>query len=505
MKVLLVYPEYPATFWSFKYALEFISRKAAYPPLGLLTVASMLPREWEVRLVDMNVNRLREGDILWADYVYVSAMIVQEASVRKVLEQCKSAGRTVVAGGPLFTTGHEEYADLVDHFVLNEAEETLPAFLRDLEQGTPAKMYAASTWADLTASPVPRRNLLNARDYGAMNIQYSRGCPFDCEFCNITSLFGRVPRTKSAEQVVAELDGIHALGWKGSVFFVDDNFIGNKVKLKREILPAIIDWMEQKNYPFTFLTEASLNLADDEALMGLMARAGFNIVFVGIESPNEDSLNECDKHANKGRDMIASIRKMQRFGLEVQGGFIVGFDNDPPEIFDHMISFIQESSVVTAMVGLLNALPSTKLYSRLMKEGRLLQGSSGDNTDFSINFRPSMEYGHLIRGYRKVMESIYSPKQYYQRIKTFLQNYRPSGKKRVRIRYNYLMALPKSIVRLGIFGKERFQYWKLFFWALFRRPALFPRAITLSIYGFHFRKMVEGLLTRRDLDVKSLR
>lgn len=499
MKVLLVYPEYPATFWSFKYALNFISRKASFPPLGLLTIASMLPSEWEFRLVDMNVRKLKDNDILWADNVYISAMIVQADSVRKVLERCKSMGRKVVAGGPLFTTGHEEFTDMVDHFVLNEAEETLPAFLRDMKNGIPLKVYASSTRADLATSPVPRRDLLRLGDYGSMNIQYSRGCPFDCEFCNITSLLGRVPRTKGREQMIAELDSIHALKWKGCVFIVDDNFIGNKAKLKREILPAMIGWMERNRRPFTFITEASINLADDDELMELMVSAGFDTVFVGIESPNEDSLDECDKQANKGRDMVESIRKMQRFGLEVQGGFIVGFDNDPPEIFDRMITFIQESSVVTAMVGMLNALPSTRLYSRLMKEGRLLEGASGNNTDISINFMPSMDYDSLIAGYQRIMQHIYSPKQYHKRIITFLQNFRPGRHRIFHLRFNYLMALPKSIVRLGILGRERLHYWKLFFWTLFRRPRLLPYAITLSIYGYHFRKMVKSLARERAL------
>lgn len=493
MKVLLVYPEYPVTFWSFKYALSFIAKKASYPPLGLLTIASMLPGDWDVRLVDLNVLKLRDKDILWSDYVYISAMIVQEESVRTVLERCKTLGRKVVAGGPLFTTDHREFKEMVNHFVLNEGEETLPGFLRDLEAGTPAGMYTSPQRADLTCSPVPRRDLIRIADYGAMNIQYSRGCPFDCEFCNITSLFGRVPRTKTAAQMTAELDSIHALGWKGCVFIVDDNFIGNKVKLKREILPAITDWMERHHHPFTFSTEGSMNLADDEELMELMVKAGFDTVFVGIESPNDESLTECSKQANRGRDMVESIRKMQRFGLEVQGGFIVGFDSDPASIFDQMIEFIQESSVVTAMVGLLTALPETKLYARMVKEGRLLERSNGNNTDISMNFRPFMESEHLLEGYRRIIKTIYSPKNYYARIRSFLMNYRPGQRKLFHIRFNYLMAVPKSALRIGILGKERFQYWRLFFWTLLRRPRLFHHAITLSIYGYHFRRMVRDL------------
>jgi len=493
MRILLLSPEYPVTFWSFKYALGFISKKASFPPLGLMTIAAMFPEGWDVRLVDMNVRKLSHKDILWADCVFVSAMIVQADSARRAIQRCKAMGKRVVAGGPLFTGCMDEFDGLVDHFVLNEAEVTLTPFIRDIENSTPARMYASSEWCDLSTSPVPRRDLIDTRYYAAMNIQYSRGCPFDCEFCNITSLFGRVPRTKTVGQMLKELDSIHALGWKGCVFIVDDNFIGNKARLKRELLPAMIGWMELHSHPFTFITEASINLADDYELMDLMVRAGFDTVFVGIESPNADSLTECDKRANVGRDMVASIHKIQRAGLEVQGGFIVGFDNDPPEIFDRMIKFIQESSVVTAMVGLLNALPNTKLYNRLVNEGRLLKRTTGNNTDLNINFIPSMSYESLSDGYRKIIESIYSPKHYYARVRSFLNNYRPGQKRLFHVRYNYVMALPKSILRLGIFGRERLQYWKLFFWTLFRRPRLFPLAITLSIYGFHFRMMLKNL------------
>lgn len=493
MKVLLVYPEYPVTFWSFKYALSFISKKASFPPLGLMTIAAMLPKQWEVRLLDMNVRKLSDKDLLWADYVFISAMIVQAESVTAVLKRCKSLGRKVVAGGPLFTTGHEEFMELVDHFVLNEAEQTLPDFLEDLRRGTPSRVYRSAKWADLEESPAPRRELVKTGHYGAMNIQYSRGCPFDCEFCNITSLFGRVPRTKSTEQILQELDSIYALKWRGNVFIVDDNFIGNRAKLKRELLPAMIKWMKRRKNPFTFSTEVSINLADDDELMRLMVRAGFDTVFIGIESPNEESLKECGKQPNRGRDMVASIKKVQRFGLEVQGGFIVGFDKDPQSIFDRMISFIQETSVVTAMVGLLNALPDTKLYNRLRGEGRLLEKTTGNNTDVSINFRPAMDLDLLLDGYRRVVQTIYSPKQYYARIKSFLTDFKPTQSRLFHVRYNYIMALFKSIVRLGIFGEGRLYYWKLFFWTLFRYPRLFPLAITLSIYGYHFRRMFNNL------------
>lgn len=491
MKILLVYPKYPDTFWSFKYALKFISRKAGYPPLGLLTVAAMLPGEWEKKLLDMNVENLRDKDLKWADYVFISAMVVQKKSAKEVLERCKKLGCKVVAGGPLFTDGHEEFQDDVDHFVLNEAELTLPPFLEDLKAGRAGKLYTSHEWANMKTSPAPLWELLNMKHYGSMNIQYSRGCPYDCEFCNITVLFGRKPRIKEKEQILAELEGIYSLGWRGAVFFVDDNFIGNRTKLKREVLPAIIRWMERKDYPFVFFTEVSINLSDDEELMRLMVRAGFDTVFVGIESPNEESLDECKKIPNRNRDLIASVKKMQRFGLEVQAGFIVGFDKDPVSIFDRLIAFIQESGIATAMVGLLNAPRGTRLYQRLLREGRLLNSMSGDNTDFSMNFIPKMSSDALISGYRNIIQTIYSPKQYYARVKHFLKNYRPMQVKAFRFRFRHLKALVKSAVLLGILGKERFYYWKLFFWSLFRHPRLFPLAITLSIYGFHFRRVFE--------------
>ena len=489
-KILLVYPECPETFWSFSHALKFISKKASLPPLGLLTVAALLPAGWRKRLVDMNVGKLTDEDLLWADYVFLSAMSIQRASVNAVIERCRRLEVKIVAGGPLFTASPEEFGT-ADHLVLNEAEITLPLFLRDLEEGRPGKIYSSDEWADVRSTPVPLFQLADMSKYATMNIQYSRGCPFDCEFCNITVLYGRRPRTREKEQVIAELQELYSLGWRGGVFFVDDNFIGNKSKLKREILPAIIEWMDKRKHPFTFSTEASINLSDDGELMALMVHAGFDTVFVGIESPNEESLSECSKVQNQNRDLIACVKKIQRSGLEVQAGFIVGFDKDPASIFDRLIGFIQESRIATAMVGLLNAPQGTRLYARLKEEGRLTKIPTGDNTDFSINFTPKMHYDTLINGYRDIVNTIYSPKNYYLRVREFLKDFPPARPRALYFRCNYLTAAVKSAVRLGIIGKERYYYWKLFFWSLFTRPRLFPLAITLSIYGFHFRKIFE--------------
>lgn len=490
MNILLVYPKYPDTFWSYRYALKFISRKASFPPLGLLTVASMLPQTWQKKLVDCNVRTLLGKDIDWADAVFISGMSAQKESAEEIIRMCKEKGKKVVAGGPHFTAHAEEYGD-VDHLVLNEAEITLPQFLNDWEKGTLKRVYATDQWADITTTPIPAWDLINLKHYGSMNVQYSRGCPFDCEFCDITVLYGRRPRTKTREQVSAELDALYTRGWRGGVFFVDDNFIGNKEKLRRDILPAIVDWMKARNHPFNLNTEASVNLADDDDLMRWMTRAGFDTVFVGIESPNEESLIECRKSPNRNRDLVASVKKMQEFGLEVQGGFIVGFDVDPSTIFDRLIRFIQETNIVTAMVGLLNAPTGTRLYKRLLSEGRILSTMSGNNTDFSMNFLPKMNLQSLMEGYQQVLGQIYSQREFYLRVKRFLKDFKPSQKKSFRFQTDYLKALMKSVFYLGIVGKGRQYYWRLFFWSLFTRPRLFPLAITFSIYGFHFRRVFE--------------
>lgn len=491
MKILLVYPQNPVTYWGFQYALKFVSKKAAFPPLGLLTIAALLPENADKRLIDMNVEKLKDQDIKWADYVFISAMVVQKESVRQVIERCKLLGVKTVAGGPLFTEEFESYGD-VDHLVLNEGEITLPQFLSDVEHGCAKHIYTSEEWVDLSATPAPLWHLINVKKYASLNIQYSRGCPFNCDFCNITSLFGNIPRTKDVGQLLAEMVAIYETGWRGGVFFVDDNFIGNKKKLMADVLPAISEWMERHSRPFQFLTEASINLADDEELMTLMVQAGFNDVFIGIETPDEASLAECKKTQNKNRDLISCVRKIQGFGLEVQGGFIVGFDSDNNSIFDRMVEFIQASGIVTAMVGLLNAPKGTKLYQRLMHEGRMTDHFSGDNTNFTMNFKPKMDKNQLVKGYQDIVATIYSPKYYYERVRNFLKNFDASKIARQKLSKANILAFIRSIFRLGIIGRERRYYWKLLMWSLFRQPKMFPIAVRFSIYGFHFRKVYEN-------------
>lgn len=488
MNILLIYPEFPDTFWSFKHALSFIRRKASSPPLGLVTVAAMLPAEWQKRLIDLNTTQLKPEDLEWADYAFVSAMIVQRQSAKQVIATCKQHGVKVVAGGPLFTAESDQFPE-VDHLVLNEAELTLPPFLQDLTEGHPQRVYTSSEFADLTTTPIPSWELVDFKKYDSMSIQFSRGCPYDCEFCNITALFGRRPRTKTKEQILAELDLLYALGWRRNIFFVDDNFIGNKKALKQEILPALIEWRKGK-IGCKFITEVSINLSDDPELTKMMVQAGFCSVFVGIETPDETSLAECHKSQNRNRNLLENVKSLQRAGLQVMGGFIVGFDSDTPSIFQRQIEFIQKSGIITAMVGLLQAPYGTRLYNRLKKEGRIIQEMTGDNTDGTTNIIPKMDMELLKRGYQYILNQIYSPELFLERAKNFLREYNPS-KLRDRIETQEVFALFRSIYQLGLKGAGRIYYWRLFFWTLFHYPQKFPLAITLSIYGYHFRKVSE--------------
>ena len=489
MNVLLLYPEFPDTFWSLKHAVKFIRKRAALPPLGLLTVSAMLPEKWSRRLVDLNVEKLTAEDLQWADMAFISAMDIQRKSAHEIAQRCREAGVKIVAGGPLFVNEHEQFKD-VNHFVLNEAEITLKPFLEDLDEGTARRLYSTTEFCEMDHTPVPDWGLLNFRNYASLSIQFSRGCPFDCEFCNITALLGHRHRIKSALQITTELDQVYKLGWRGPIFFVDDNFIGSKRYLKTVLLPALINWRSgKKGIPFN--TEVSINLADDIELTEMMVRAGFTSVFIGIETPSEEGLSECNKKQNKNRDLMESVHRLQKSGLQVQAGFIVGFDSDTPSIFQTQREFIQKSGIVTAMVGLLQAPMGTKLYARMKNEGRLVSTITADNFDGTTNIIPRMDIDILIAGYRNLIKGIYSPHEYYRRVRTFLREYKlpevcePLDFQRV-------MALFRSLLRLGIFGRERFQYWGLLFWSIFRRPRTFPLAITLAIYGHHFRKVFEA-------------
>jgi len=487
MNILMVYPKYPDSFWSFTHALRFISKKAAVPPLGLITVSAMLPGTWQKRLIDMNVDSLKTSDLAWADYVFISAMHIQKESVTQVIAECLKQKVKIIAGGPLFTQEFVSYPE-IDHFILNEAEITLPLFLKDLEKGiTPEKVYKTSEFADLTKCPTPDYQLLKRKEYAFMNIQVSRGCPFACDFCEITSLLGHKVRMKSTQQIILELDKLYSLNWRGSVFVVDDNFIGNKNEIKNNLLPAMIAWMKEHKYPFTFNTQTSINLADDKVLMEMMINAGFSSTFIGIETPEEVSLQGCNKVQNNNRDLLQSVKTIQQAGLQVSAGFIVGFDDDTSSVFQRQTDFIQQSGIVSAMVGLLNAPKNTKLYDRLEMEHRLTTETTGSNTDSTMNFSPKMNYNELMKGYKKIIQSIYKAKPYYQRIRQFIINYNQPHVAKKRIEFTDIIAFLKAIIIIGIVNKGRGEYWKFIIWTLFKHPGSFVDAMTFSVYGFHFR------------------
>jgi radical SAM superfamily enzyme YgiQ (UPF0313 family) len=487
MKVLLVYPIYPDSFWSFKNALKFVAKKAAVPPLGLITVSAMFPFDWEKKLVDLNVSKLYAPDFEWADFVFISAMYIQRESVNKVIALCKKLNKKIVAGGPLFTQDYLQYPE-VDHFILNEAEITFPLFLNDLRKGNPKKIYQTTEFADMVQSPVPDYHLLSAKDYALMNLQVSRGCPFACSFCEITSLLGHKVRMKTTSQIIQELDALFfKIKWRGPVSIVDDNFIGNKNEIKNNLLPAIKEWMQLHKYPFTFTIESSINLADDEELMGMLVETGFNSAFIGIETPDEKSLQYCNKVQNNHRDLLGSVKKIQNSGLQVAGGFIVGFDSDTPTVFQRQIDFIQRSGIVSAMVGLLNAPKNTKLYEQLKSENRLTTEATGNNTDSSMNFIPKMDIAVLQDGYRQIIQNIYSIKPYYKRIRQFVIDYKKYKTEYRDFNFSLFAAFLRSVFILGFVNRGRGEYWKLLIWTLFNRPGSMVDILTYTVYGYHFR------------------
>jgi radical SAM superfamily enzyme YgiQ (UPF0313 family) len=491
MKVLLVNPQFPDTYWSFQHALPFEGKRCAFPPLGLLTVSALLPKTWEKRLVDLNVRSLKKSDIEWADMVFATAMLVQEDSLRSVVKRCKTAGKRVVIGGPYITTTIQELPE-ADHIFLGEAETTLPEFVKDLERGEPKRTYQAAERPPLAVTPIPDFHLADLKRYSAMSVQYSRGCPFNCEFCDIIEIYGRVPRTKSNHQMLAEMDALRDLGWRGTVFIVDDNFIGNK-KNVRQLMPELAEWQERHGFPFSLLTEASVNLADDDDLLNVMQRAGFRRVFLGIETPVEESLKEAQKSQNRG-NLLDSVKKIQSHGMEVMGGFIVGFDNDPDDIFERQINFIRESAIPLAMVGLLNALPDTQLWRRLEREGRLLgTDASGNNTVCTLNFVTKMDPARLIRGYQEIMQTIYSPREYYKRaLESMKRTPHDASEPQHYSLPSAVVSLARVAIKLGVFDRERVEFWRFLGQAAAKHRERFAESLRLAAMGYHFRKLAEA-------------
>jgi radical SAM superfamily enzyme YgiQ (UPF0313 family) len=490
VNVLLVYPRFPDTYWSFRYALSFQGKRAAQPPLGLMTVAALLPRSWNKRLVDANVERLRERDLAWADVAFISGMQVQQRELISIVRRCRARGLRTVVGGPI-TSSVPQSALECDHVVIGEAEDLITGLAGDLECATARPLYESAERPGLERSPLPDLSLIRMQRYSTMTVQCSRGCPFSCEFCDIIEIYGRRPRTKEAPQVIAELDQLYDAGWRGPVFIVDDNFIGNKVRA-RLLLAAIGAWQKEHAYAFRFITEASINLADDAAFLESMKEAGFASVFLGIETPDESSLAAAHKLQNTRRDLLDSVATIQRYGIEVMGGFILGFDTDREDIFDRLVEFIQKSGIPIAMVGLLQAMPGTQLFRRLTREGRILDSGGGNNTDCHLNFRPRMNAERLVEGYRSVLGRIYASEPYYRRVRQYLSRCRP--RYQPHFSFGNVRALLLSVVRQGILGKSRVSYWKFVATAATRHRQSFGAAMTMAVMGYHFQVMTERLL-----------
>lgn len=491
MKILLVNPEFEETYWSFRYALPFEGKRSVFPPLSLLTVSSLLPRDCERRLVDLNIERLKDSQIEWADMVFITGMLAQKESLHKVVQRSKRLGKKIVLGGPYVTSTIEGLPD-ADHIFQGEAETTLPQFFKDLALGNAKRTYKAPERPPMSLAPVPDFAIANLKKYSCMSLQYSRGCPFSCEFCDIIEIYGRVPRTKSNQQILAEFDALKKLDWRGPVFIVDDNFIGNK-KHVRMLLPEVIEWQKQNGYPFSLLTEASVNLADDDDLLTSMKDAGFRRVFLGIETPVEESLKEAQKTQNRG-NLLDSVRRIQNHGMEVMAGFIVGFDNDPEDIFERQIEFIRESAIPMAMVGMLNALPDTQLWKRLEREGRLLgSDATGNNTIATVNFVPKMDVDMLVTGYQRIMRTIYKPSEYYRRALESLQRV-PQDFPEAH-QYHGLKAVTAFLrvaFKLGVLDAERREFWRFFIQAARKHHDRMAELLRHAAMAYHFRKLNES-------------
>ena len=443
----------------------------------------------------MNIENLTDADIVWADAVFISSMIVQKQSFEEVVLRCNRLNKPVVAGGPYPTSCHETITG-VDHLVIGEAEDIVAPLLQDMQNGHALPVYRCHERPDLAKSVIPRFDLLKMEAYANIPIQYSRGCPFMCEFCDIWPVYGRKPRVKSADHVLVELDTLYRLGWNKYVFIVDDNFIGNKRRVKEELLPALKTWRTKRHHVFQFYTEASINLAEDDDLLAAMRDAGFDEVFVGIESPSSAALEESGKKQNLRVDMEEAIRKIQRYGIGVMAGFILGFDSDGEDIFDEHISFIQRNGIPKAMVGILIALPGTNLHQRLGAEGRLLEETVGNNTHLlTTNFKTAMDPEKLKDGYKRVLSSLYDDNlsNYFARCNTHLDRLEPADQYQHRIRRDQIRTFFASLMRQP-FTRYGYQYVKFLLRNFARHRKTFSEAVTLAVMGEHFHTITQEML-----------
>lgn len=499
-RVLLVWPRFPPSFWSWQDTVDAVGRKATVSPLGLITVAAMCPPHWQLRLIDEAVEPIRDEDILAADLVMVSAMEIQKQAVAELLARVRRLGRRSVIGGPYATSHSQALVGLADHVVAGEVEERFSEVAAAIEAGRAEPLYVFTEKPDVSQSPVPRFDLLKLDAYTGMSVQFSRGCPFQCEFCDIIVLYGRKPRTKPPEQLLKELDALKAAGWGGEVFIVDDNFIGNHVRAK-ELLVQLKGWQQQRGYPFSFYTEASVNLSQRVDLMQAMVEANFQYVFLGLETPSEEALSETRKFQNLKGSLLDSVRTIQDHGIWVIGGFIVGFDADDATIFERQLQFIEAAAIPWAMVGLLHALRNTALYDRLKKEDRLLpEGSSGDNLSLP-NFRTVLSPHQLVGGYAFLLRKLYSPKAYFQRALRSLEQWKPRSPQRPpKVSWRFaLRGFLGGIWHLGLRSHYRAEFWRTFasmLWRWWWDPVRMYHGFSILLAGRHLISYSETLIGR---------
>lgn len=493
MRVLLVYPIFPKSFWSFEKTLDLVDCKALLPPLGLVTVAAILPQEWEFKLVDRNVRAVTEAEWEWAELVILSAMIVQKNDFLAQIKEAKKRGKIVAVGGPFPTAlPHEAEKMGADFLVLDEGEITLPMFVAALERGETSGILRAANGEkpDVTTTPIPRFDLLEKQAYDMMALQFSRGCPFQCEFCDIIVLYGRKPRTKAPEQLLAELDRLLELGFTQTIFLVDDNFIGNKRNVKL-LLPALKEWMEKNNYPFRMMTEASVDLAQDQELMNMMVEANFYAVFLGIETPDEASLALTKKFQNTRNSLVDAVDNITRSGLRVMAGFIIGFDGEKSGAGDRIIQFVETTAIPVAMFSMLQVLPNTGLWHRLKKEGRLLEGSETANINQTtlMNFIPTRPIEEIAQEYIDGFWKLYDPQVFLDRThRYYLKLGAPRRKKAGgrTLSWKTIKALSILMWRQGVVRKTRWTFWIYLLDIIRKNPGVVEMYLVMCAHFEHF-------------------
>jgi len=509
IKTLMVWPKIPDSFWTFMGMMRLLREKVVIPPLGLITVAALCPKGWDIRLIDQGVEDLSDADILWADLVMVSGMRVQRRGLEEVLSRARSLGRRTIVGGPYASGDPEAMLKLADHVVVGEPDEVFDAIAKDLEEGSARRLYTIDDKPDLTQTPVARFDLLKTDFYASMAIQFSRGCPFQCEFCDIIQLYGRKPRTKRPQQIMAELETLLKLGWKKQVFIVDDNFIGNH-RLALELAQELEKWQQAHGYPLAFYTEASMDLARHPALIEAMVKANFLYVFVGIESASKESLVEAKKLQNLSLDPIDSIKILHQGGLWVTGGFILGFDSDTEDIFEQQIGFVERAAIPWALVNFLHALPQTALHARMQREGRMIEDSPNSRDGTAPNFRTVLPPHVLLRGFQKTLTSIYDPTKYFERAWRSLQAWQTRKCQRPAQQPGLVeiaKIMLRSIWHQGLRSSYRRAYWKYLLRLVTRCSTNHVKiwiGFTTLIAGHHFIPYAKEVVERVEGDIAEI-